>query len=144
MKTENKNLMIKVFAIWAAITVYYFPFSGSKPMGWSYFFDVFRVYLAGGIATFLLNLKWPKMNIFSYAALSIISTLFCWTLIMMIIMPFHTQVSFSDALAMLAITPLAIFLLYKKFAISYLVIVAILFIYNKIQKKQNLIEVGSQ
>ena len=74
------------------------------------------------------------MNPFLYGMMSIVATLFFWTLLMISFIPF-LDMGISDVIAILAVTPLALILFFKKFAISYVVMVIILIIRNKIEEE---------
>ena len=137
MKNKHRNILIRVSVLWIGIILFLYPFDGSKSVGLSLTLDYLRVFVAAGIAGTVLTLKRPKMNPFLYGMMSIVTTLFFWTLLMISFIPF-LEMGISDVIAILAVTPLALILFFKKFAISYVVMVIILIIRNKVEEKEGL------
>ena len=100
MKNKHRNILIRVSVLWIGIILFLYPFDGSKSVGLSLTLDYLRVFVAAGIAGTVLTLKRPKMNPFLYGMMSIVTTLFFWTLLMISFIPF-LEMGISDVIAIL-------------------------------------------
>ncbi len=134
-KVDKKELMIKIFALVIGITSFFYPFESSKSFNLSLFLDIFRTQLAAMFAAFIIEYIKPRVNIFYFAALSIVLTIFIWTLIMLSLSAF-TVINASDILPVLAITPITLIVFWKKILIMYCLIIISILLGNKLLLKK--------